>query len=367
MSPSSRPLLLTILFQGILCLALGAQVPGPEPNSASPLVVGWVQGGSALVARSVPKDGITNLGISRATLQTAAGRRNSAEEYEVGSAYENSNLTQWRIVNDILWIADCRVSIHHFSLARIPLDEVAFFSSTNPARGEELRKRKYGGYAVQAHDWCLTPVRDAAYRYYASIGIAGGLNVPPVEGVFCDFFPRGKDSVLVFILEGTWKLGRRAPGTGLPGRMTVWRGKGTWQPGEPRWEVAWPESAQAAFDTPFHEPFVVYGSAAGYFFLTESGQVYFWDGKGRSAAAVWAGAARPVRVAVGDAASGKVFLFGVDGAGDRPGVRGFFFELSLLPRPQLLPPGELAPADAKRPLETVLARARLLKALNRIK
>src|SRR5262249_18131294 len=86
-----------------------------------------------------------------------------------------------------------------------------------------------------------------------------------------------------------------------------------------------------------------------------------------SVLAVWTAAARPVRVALGDATSGKVFLFGPDGSEEKPGGRSFYFELAVLPRPQAIEAGKLKPVDVKNPLEAVLERAQQLKALKIIK
>ena len=152
----------------------------------------------------------------------------------------------------------------------------------------------------------------------------------------------------------------------FPWTFTTFRYEGRWDAKEKLWEER-PWTREGSIAVAFKEPFQALALGDDFYFVTRSGSVFRAakpvKGTDRTLARVWDGRLRPVRAFVGDAKTGKTFLF-VPPA--KRGGKRAFFELSAEPKlveydPKLVPLPPLA-----EPHRTIVHAARILVALKKI-
>jgi hypothetical protein len=158
--------------------------------------------------------------------------------------------------------------------------------------------------------WILNPLDQVVFDFYKSEGRRTGLGemwnpgwglgpLKRVTGIYFDFLPTGQDSMDLFVMRKS--------------RIGIWHGKAQWSDAAKQWKMAWSQEEER-IDIDFHEPFIVYGNDAAYYFLLpDSGRLYVArkpkSGE-RAADPVYArDPSMPIGIVIHDCASGKTFYF----------------------------------------------------------
>jgi hypothetical protein len=177
-----------------------------------------------------------------------------------------------------------------------------------------------------------------------------------IGGIYFDFLPVTQREMLIFVL---WKA-----------NIHVWtcvatRSKGTYTEDD----VACEEDKDNAVAVNFKERFRVFGKDRAYYFVTQSGKLY-WSPKPasrgtRKAASLWTDEKSPIRAVISDTASERTFVFTEPAKKDAKDGQRVYFELAEKIETK---PYDRVPVDglAQR-LKTVMEYAQVLVKDKKIK
>jgi hypothetical protein len=196
-----------------------------------------------------------------------------------------------------------------------------------------------------------------------------------------DYLPAGSLTVRQFVLTDVPGR-RRAPAPAeevvgcreappkpapKPWLFTIYHYEGRWDVKNKVWDLRrW--SREGSIQVGFREPFWALGRGDDFYFLTRSGKLFRAPkpakGKDRAIEAVWGAPGRPITAVLGDAGSGRTFLFVPPAAGKG---KPAFFELAPKPKLGEYDPAAVPPPRSAGPDRALLHLARVLVALKKVK
>jgi hypothetical protein len=218
-----------------------------------------------------------------------------------------------RLLKDIFWVVHDRVqvgSVIH-GLRGFPLSEFSVIHVQNPLREqmamERFNNRNWPCLTIDCRiNWSVTPVGeflrqtefDERVRQSKAIFTGEPEPKPIVLREFYDVLPSSLSQCELYWLSNT--------------EMSIYHG--SYHPEQPeyRGRTKWDEKPARRFKVPFTEDFWATRSEGEVYFLTESGSLYRMSKNGSMTeplATVWSGDKEPIRFAISDNHSGKVFAF----------------------------------------------------------
>jgi hypothetical protein len=173
------------------------------------------------------------------------------------------------------------------------------------------------------------------------IGLQHRMLNPPA---YFDFLPIGRDTLLLAVVHKR--------------HTEVWRGTGSYSREKAEWQMKWTALEGDRMASRFLEPFILYGDANTWYFVTQSGRLYVAARPSspkaeRCQECVWPGRDQPIGALLTDTASRTTYAF------TRGGGAGYF-RLADKPSPAPYDSRGLPAVTVDGPLRGVLPYVQFL-------
>jgi hypothetical protein len=279
-------------------------------------------------------------------------RKAEYAEFKITAVMDKASDFCWRIFEGHFRATSNLPGLETNGITRMPLEELAFFDTKN-LEGEEKFLEKHRKSPIL---WFDVVAKLGTVEYFEtdrSKKDAWQTVRRIVKGVYFDFLPTTPTTMVLFVLRKE--------------RIHVWACVVTKSEDRYReFDVKCVEVKDELIGVDFEEPFQVFGKEQTYYFVTQSGRLYYSrkppaNGK-RKAEVLWKDEKSPIRAVICDTASERTFVF------TEPAKKGgerVYLELAEKIETK---PYERVPVErVKEPLKTVMEYAQVLVKDKRIK
>ena len=261
---------------------------------------------------------------------------------------DNGVLSFWyrhNIHDNTLWLSQGPGRIQRF-----PFDEVALLDISNE-QGRNLYFKKYEAPPLTQEEPSTIYLGAAGKKDRQNYQ---GALLGPAQGVAgFGYVPVAEDTCKVFML---FKEGKK---------IEAWDTRAKFDGTTKRWQTVADERNLETFNSPFIEDFYVFVRKNDYYFVTQSGKLYYAPPpkngeKSRTMKALWQGDKFPIAAVIEDADHDRVWLF--TKAKSKLETQAVFFEMAPEIRTEKFDHSKLRPVNVEGRAKTLLEYLPLIRA-----